>query len=498
MSINGVGARSQQAVQSLVDMRRHLDDLQRQLGSGQKSTSYAGLGLDRHLAVGLRAQLSAMDAYGGTMKLLSVQLNVAQSALARMGDLRADAKAALLQSAEIQSSGQSAAQQSARGQLDELLELLKTKAGDRYLFGGRAVDKPPVETTAHILDGDGMRAGLQQIIAERAQADLGADGLGRLQVGTVANTVTLNEDVAGSPFGFKLNAVSSTLTGVGIAGPAGAPPAIDATFGANPNAGESITITLDLPDGTRKVVKLTATNEAPPPAGHFSIGPDSNATAGNFATALTESLARAAGTALAAASALAASDDFFNINVGNPPRRVDGPPFDTATALVAGDQANTVFWYTGEMAADAARTSSVTRVDGSISVSHGMRANEEGIRWLIQNVAAFAGTTFDAADEDTPARYGELTSRLGPALAIPSGTQKVEDISAELAGAQATIVATQERHREAGHVLSGLLDQVTGVPFEQVATEILALQTRLQASLQVTSMLYQLNLTNYM
>jgi flagellar hook-associated protein 3 FlgL len=497
MSISGVGMRSQMAVQSIVEMRRHLDDLQRQLGTGQKSTSYAGLGVGRDLAVSLRSQLAAFDSYGSTMTLLSVQLNIVQTALTRMTEIRAESKSALLQPADVKSSGQSAAQQSARGQLDELLELLKTKSGDRYLFGGRAVDTPPVETTAHILDGDGARAGLKQIIDERRQADLGADGLGRLTIAAAAGAVTLGEDFAGSPFGLKLNAAQSSLSNATVTGPAGAPPALDIAFAANPNAGESISVTLDLPDGSRHIVKLTATDETPPGAGQFSIDADPDATAANLAAALQDSVAQAAGTSLAAASALAASDDFFNIDAGNPPRRVAGPPFDSATALVAGDPANTVFWYTGEMTADPARSSVVVRVDASVSVGYGMRANEEGIRWLVQNVAAFAAMTFDPASADTPGRYAELTDRLAPALAIPAGTQKIEDIAAEIAGAQTTIVATQQRHRESGHVLAGLLDQTTGVPFEQTAAEILALQTRLQASLQVTSMMYKLSLANY-
>ena len=61
-------------------------------------------------------------------------------------------------------------------QLDEILGLLNTPAGDRYLFSGRAGDKPAIETLDHILNGDGARAGFKQIIAERKQADLGATG----------------------------------------------------------------------------------------------------------------------------------------------------------------------------------------------------------------------------------------------------------------------------------------------------------------------------------
>ena len=58
--------------------------------------------------------------------------------------------------------------------------MLNTSADGRYLFSGRAVDQAPVETADHILNGDGLKAGLKQIIDERKQADLGASGLGRL------------------------------------------------------------------------------------------------------------------------------------------------------------------------------------------------------------------------------------------------------------------------------------------------------------------------------
>ena len=45
MSVLGIGGTSQMSLQAITTMRRQLDDLQRQLGSGKKSESYAGLGL---------------------------------------------------------------------------------------------------------------------------------------------------------------------------------------------------------------------------------------------------------------------------------------------------------------------------------------------------------------------------------------------------------------------------------------------------------------------
>ena len=85
---------------------------------------------------------------------------------------------------------------------------------------------------------------------------------------------------------------------------------------------------------------------------------------------------------------MVAAGDFFNVDAGQPPQRVAGPPFDTATAFVAGTPADTVTWYTGEMGADPARATATARVDTSITVSYGLRANEQGLRWVVQNVAA--------------------------------------------------------------------------------------------------------------
>jgi flagellar hook-associated protein 3 FlgL len=59
------------------------------------------------------------------------------------------------------------------------------------------------------------------------------------------------------------------------------------------------------------------------------------------------------------------------------PLRVGGAPLNTATTLVAGTPANTVFWYTGENGADSPRGTAVARVDQSISVQYGARANEQ-------------------------------------------------------------------------------------------------------------------------
>jgi flagellin-like hook-associated protein FlgL len=497
MSISGIGSRTSLIVQSLVNMRGQLDDLQRQLGTGKKSETYAGVGIDRGLAVGLRSQLSALDGFGSAITNVGVRLTLAQTTLGRISDIGHQVKSAAFQApGTIDSSGHTASQNAAYSALDELLGLLNTQAGDRYIFSGRSPDQPAVESLDHIMNGDGVRAGLLQVTSERRQADLGT-GSGRLDVTVTAPAVKVAEDAV-SPFGFKLAGVTTSIASATVT-PSGPPAAYTVDLGAtNPSAGDTIKYTLTLPDGSSESITLTATTSSTPGPNQFAIGADSNFTAGNIGGALSAALAKLADTSLTAASAVAASNDFFNIDATHPPQRIAGPNFATATGFVAGTPADTVSWYTGEMATDPARATATARVDSSIAISYGMRANEEGIRFQVQNVAALAAMTFSASDPNAAARSAALNQRIGAALDVPPGTQKVEDIQADLAGAQTTLAAASDRHAQTKSTLADMLQQIEGVSNEDVAARIMALQTRLQASLQTTSLLYHTSLVDYL
>src|SRR5690606_13804260 len=140
---------------------------------------------------------------------------------------------------------------------------------------------------------------------------------------------------------------------------------------------------------------------------------------------------------LAAASAVAAGDNFFNTDADHPPQRVGGsPPFTNATALVDGTPANTVQWYKGDAATGDPRATAMAQADNSIAVSYGARANEEALRTAVQNVAVFAATSFSGADPDAAARYGALQQRLAVRLGGNASQQQVSDIGAELATVQ--------------------------------------------------------------
>ena len=103
-----------------------------------------------------------------------------------------------------------------------------------------------------------------------------------------------------------------------------------------------------LPDGSSTAIELTATNTNPPLPNQFLIGATPADTAANITAVLDTQIQRFAQTDLAAASAIQAGNEFFATDAANPPLRVDGPPFNTATGLVAGTPANTVSWYMGD------------------------------------------------------------------------------------------------------------------------------------------------------
>jgi flagellar hook-associated protein 3 FlgL len=502
MAISGIGAGVSPLLQSVLNIDNQLQDLQRQLATGEKSETFAGLGAQGGVTVALNAQLSAIGGYDDTIATAGTNISLAQTALSQIASVATTVKSsAIIPNFSIDSTGQTAAQESAVDQLDQVLGALNTQGGSGYLFSGTGVDQPPVDTTDHILNGNGAQAGLKQVIAERNQADLGSNGLGRLVVSSASPTaVSLSEDVSGSPFGFKLTGVNSSLTGATATGPSGSPAGISVDLGVtNPTAGDSITYTFALPDGSTENLTLQATTTTPPGTNQFTIGATPTATAANLQAALTTGIGQLAQTSLSAASAMAAANDFFNTDSTHPPQRVAGPPFASATSLTAGTATNTVSWYLGQDGPASARSTATARIDPSLTVSYGLRANEDGIRWTLQNVAVLAATSYSASDPNAPGSYSALNRRVNEALtAPPVGQQTVQDIQTSLATAQTAMTDATSRHQQTQLTLTNMLQNIEGVSNDQVGAQILSLQTSLSASLSTTARLAQMSLLNFL
>src|SRR5260370_38996547 len=206
MAISGIGGNVSPLLQSVLTIDKQLQDLQRQLGTGQKADTYSGLGSQSSVAVGLGAQLDATASYDGTISMVGTTISLAQTVLSQIAKSGSVVKSSVAQAPfDPDNSGVTTVQRTAQGELNTVLAELNTQGTNGYLFSGTGLNQPAVDTANHILNGNGSQAGLIQVIAERRQADLGSNGLGRLVISAPSPTaVAVSEDVAGSPFGFKL------------------------------------------------------------------------------------------------------------------------------------------------------------------------------------------------------------------------------------------------------------------------------------------------------
>lgn len=503
ISSYGTGAYRAARPNEFVSTRSQLDDLQRQLSTKQKSETYGGLGVDRRTSLDLNAKISSLDSYLAGIDLANVNLSLSSQAVESFATLTNETKNDVRSNSYVASaSGRSAPQILAEDKLKQTLDLLNTSVNGRYLFSGRTTDTEPTASYSEIINGDGAgRAGLKDLIAERKAADLGTTGLGRLMAGGAGTTATIAEEATVHPYGFKLAGASTNSAALVPTYTAGPPADVSVNVAGLPLAGETLQINLNLPDGTTQQLTLTAraagTNGQD--SDSFLIGTDAATTAANLRTSISAAFGKAAATSLSAASASVAATNFFAGSKTNPPLRVPGPPYETATAAsAAGTSANTVIWYKGDDATDSARATSTVQVDKGQFVGVGARANEEAFRVGLAQFAVLAVETFPAGDANSQARYEALTDRVRDNLGFGGSVQKPAEIITELGSAQSALATAKDRNETTKNYLTTTVQGVENVTTEDVATQILALQNQLQASYQVTSILSKLNLTNYL
>ncbi|MDB5505434.1 MAG: hypothetical protein JWR75_72 [Devosia sp.] len=481
---------------SIKSMSERMDQLQVQFGTGKKAQTLADMGSTRSLSLTLRAKLGTIEGYKQSQDTVNLRLTVLNKAMTRLDTIESEQRALAVPGNRGTGNinlATSTTQSAAR--LDEVLTLLSSEVNGRYLMGGNETGGKPVATPAAALDGEAGKAGFRTVANERRAADLGTDGLGRLDLTVATDTATLAEDGT-HPFGFKLSALSTTSAAVTVAQPAGAPKSSSFEFTALPLEGETVTIGLTLPDGTADAITLKAVTGTPA-AGEFQIGTSANATAANFGAALGTALTTEGQTTLAAASTYAAASNFFAGKGETVMRASGGPP---ATALVAANPATTVMWYTGEDSTGTARQTVGAKIDDATTINYGVQANEHGLVELVRSLAAFAVESFPNGDANAGARYDAMASRQITHLSESNNNQasSIEEISASLSMAQVTLHNTQERQGAYKVQLETVVADTEGVNNEEIAMEILALKTRLEASYATTAAVAQLSLVNYL
>ena len=179
------------------------------------------------------------------------------------------------------------------------------------------------------------------------------------------------------------------------------------------------------------------------------------------------------------------------------PLRVSGSPLSSATSLTNG-ATNTVAWYTGNSGPGTARSSATVQVDSSQTVQFGAQANEQAIRNALQQIAVYAAVVNPPGGSNAGAQASALSQRIAANLTPQPGQQAISDIQTDFATAQNTMKDVQARQTQSQTALQNLISDTEGISQDQVASEILSLQTSLQASYQTTSMLSQLSLVKFL
>ena len=273
--------------QSVQNLKQQLTVLQSQLTTGEKSTTYAGMGVNEGFAIAARSQLADISAFTDTQSNINTTIGVANDALQSLVDIGNTVQnSANSASQALTSTGQSIAQQTAGSQLASMLGILNTQSGNNYLFSGSATNTPSVASYNDIINGTTTQAGLTQVIAQRQQADL--SGLtGAAVTSPMPSTTSVQVAGVSAPWGFTLTGITATGGNKTITPPAGSPAAGSVTLTGQPGNGDQITFSFSLPNGTTQQIQLTATNTNPPPAGSFLIGATTAASASNLNAALT-------------------------------------------------------------------------------------------------------------------------------------------------------------------------------------------------------------------
>ncbi|MBR1366971.1 flagellar protein [Bradyrhizobium ottawaense] len=402
MSIGSINYSSSILGSQIRNINQQLTDLSTQLSTGKLSQNYSGMGTNEGFAIAGRAQLSNIAAYTDTITNVNVSINLANTALQSLTKIRSTVQTGAANTAQdLNVNGQTIAQNTAAAQFGSMVGVLNTQTGNRYLFSGTAVSTQSVADAGDIINGTTTQAGFKTVMAERQAADLG-DGMGRLVQSTLpSGAIQVSEDVAGSPFGLKVSAVSSTLTGATITGPSGSPVSFSVNLnGLNPNNGDKLSVQFILPDGSTEQIDLTASTATPTPVGSFAIDASTPVnpanTATNLNTALNTAIKKLAGTSLVAASAVTAGDNFFNTAssaIGTPKTSQAGPlvPISGATALSGASPTDSI--SPGFVAGDTITVNGTTLT----FVASGATGNQlnvgDSVQTLMGKIDAITGTS---------------------------------------------------------------------------------------------------------
>ena len=327
------------------------------------------------------------------------------------------------------------------------------------------------------------------VVASPAAAKTALDAL--VAPGTLASVQSAapSDTPPGPGLSLSFSGGSAASVTVGLGSPA-----------TQPAVGDSLTITLALHDGTTTTLTLTAARSADPTSSTtFAIDADPDTTAANLSITLGNALKAAGGSTLTVSATARAAQDFFagSTTAGLAPWRITFDAGGDATGYAQAPRSDTVIWYRGEDTGGDARATQTAQIGAATSVKIGARANEAPIRSVLAGLATVALALPSASGPNLSTTYQAIVDRAGHLLGAADTSPSVQDVVTDLSLASSRMSDAAGTNRATQAALQNALDGVEQVSTEEVATKLLDLQNRLQASYQITASLAKLSLVNY-
>lgn len=138
-------------------------------------------------------------------------------------------------------------------------------------------------------------------------------------------------------------------------------------------------------------------------------------------------------------------------------------------------------------------------IDSNLTVSYGVRANETPLQELVQSLAAFIAADFSGGSTIDEEYYNTLSTNLRTTLQPPGVDQSgITDIATDIAITHRTVSLTDDRHVQMKSSYEGTIADIEGIDQDQVAAEILQLQTNIEVSYRASSIVFNLTLSDYL
>ncbi len=135
-------------------VHRQVDTLTEQVSTGLIAQTYAGLGTGATVALNLNPQLETLETYKRNIDQATGAMQVTQTAMSQIQQIAATFSASIPNLNGLNATEVDSVASNARQALAQLANLLNTKDGNKYVFGGQDSGNPPVPSGDDILSSN--------------------------------------------------------------------------------------------------------------------------------------------------------------------------------------------------------------------------------------------------------------------------------------------------------------------------------------------------------